>query len=90
MQLENVKALVEAEFEIPIAQQEILFNGQLLINDKHSLASYHVSQDDILFVRTRQTLGNTNMPRAELVRQQILSNPTLLQQITQVLWIILH
>ena len=42
IELENVKAILEAEFAIAPENQQILFLGRVLPDDKRTLASYGI------------------------------------------------
>ncbi|KAJ3079117.1 DNA damage-inducible protein 1 [Quaeritorhiza haematococci] len=81
LRLENVKALVEAELNIPVSNQKIFHNGSELGDAKKSLTQYGVRQDDILLVVRAQRQA-TNVDPAEAARQQLLADPNLLRQIS--------
>ena len=52
-----MQALIEAELNIPIANQKIILNGSELTDKKKTLAQLRVVQDDIFLV-----LGNAAVP----------------------------
>ncbi|TPX71414.1 hypothetical protein SpCBS45565_g01053 [Spizellomyces sp. 'palustris'] len=86
MELENLMAIVEAEMNIPAAQQVLLHNGVELNEKSKSITSSGIRPDDILLVRRRSPAGSntTRTPEsiAETVRQQILADPWMLQQLS--------
>ncbi|KAJ1550281.1 DNA damage-inducible protein 1 [Nowakowskiella sp. JEL0078] len=87
-QLENVKALVEVEFNIPIANQLLHHNGVALTDPLKTLQQIGLLQDDILLVRKSGASPSGPAPlgleaQIEAQRQQISSNPYLLRQIGQ-------
>ncbi|KAG0057748.1 DNA damage-inducible protein 1 [Gryganskiella cystojenkinii] len=53
MELENIKALIEADCNVPIQDQRLFHNETELQNPKLTLAAYNVAQDDILTLRRR-------------------------------------
>ena len=50
--VENVKAIVEVEFSIPVAEQLLRFNNQNL-QDKDKIKKYGVTENDIIIVIKR-------------------------------------
>eukprot|EP00026_Physarum_polycephalum_P003201 Phypoly_transcript_03211.p1 GENE.Phypoly_transcript_03211~~Phypoly_transcript_03211.p1 ORF type:complete len:439 (+),score=120.89 Phypoly_transcript_03211:138-1454(+) len=89
--IENVKALVEVETQILLAEQVLLHNGVELQNSK-TLADYNIGNDEIIFVQRRmpqaqrpaqrtqqQPLSQT--PTPEQFIDHVRNNPDLLQQI---------
>ena len=50
--VENVKAIVEVEFSIPVAEQLLRFNNQNLW-DKDKIKKYGVTENDIIIVIKR-------------------------------------
>ncbi|KNC97910.1 uncharacterized protein SPPG_06901 [Spizellomyces punctatus DAOM BR117] len=86
MELENLMAIVEAEMNIPAGQQVLLHNGVELTEKSKSITASGIRPDDILLVRRRSPAGSniTRTPEsiAETVRQQILADPWMLQQLS--------
>ncbi len=97
--MENLKALLEADTKIPMGNQTIFHNGNILHNDKASLSSLGVKSDDILLVRPKAAASSsyarapsnaaaaaagTMDARIEQMRQELISNPQALAQIAQV------
>ena len=56
IELENVKAILEAEFAIAPENQQILFLGRVLPDDKRTLASYGIKDGDLPVSYTHLTL----------------------------------
>ncbi|KAG0085527.1 DNA damage-inducible protein 1 [Podila epicladia] len=113
MEVENIKALIEADCGVPAEDQQIFHNERELIDPKSTLQTHNVHEDDILTLRQkskqravqRPTLGvapGSARPRppvathpgqissgggnahdAEQIRQHVLSDPTLLQQLRE-------
>ncbi|KAL1918987.1 uncharacterized protein VTP21DRAFT_2368 [Calcarisporiella thermophila] len=86
MELENIKALIEAEFGVSSENQIILHNGRELNEAKVTLQQVGVVQDDILLLKLRQQTNNSqsrNPGADEAVRRHILGNPRLLQHLAQ-------
>ncbi|KAJ1019450.1 hypothetical protein NDA16_004567 [Ustilago loliicola] len=54
IELENLKALLEADSHIPADQQRLLHSGKSLNDDKATLASCGVQNDDLLILRDRR------------------------------------
>ncbi|SGY66837.1 BQ5605_C004g02711 [Microbotryum silenes-dioicae] len=89
MEVENVKALLEAESNVPTADQLLFFSGRQLLGDKDSLASYDIKEDDMLLVRRKSNepaaapsvAGRNVETDAETMRQQLIGNPQLLSQL---------
>ncbi|KAF9584451.1 DNA damage-inducible protein 1 [Lunasporangiospora selenospora] len=106
MELENIKALLEADCNIPADEQILLHNEVELSDPKSTLEGNKVVQDDILTLYRRvknprttniaavpsSTGGPSVRPgqlqsgggdphNAEQIRQHLLSNPAMLQQL---------
>ncbi|KAI9263120.1 ubiquitin-related domain-containing protein [Phascolomyces articulosus] len=93
MAIEDLKALLETESGIPPEQQELYHNGQLLNEAKKLLEEYGVGQDDLILMRRKPTAtlapsgeaaGGDAMasnPNFDLMRQHVLRDPRLLQQL---------
>jgi hypothetical protein len=82
----DLSGLITAEFKITGATNvQVYFNGDLLSTG--TLKDAKVANDDILLVKYQiqqaQAASNPNQPanQAELIRQQILQNPQLRQQV---------
>ncbi|SOV02611.1 related to DNA-damage inducible protein 2 [Ustilago sp. UG-2017a] len=54
IELENLKALLEADSTIPTDQQHLLHSGKPLHDDKATLSSLGVANDDLLILRDRR------------------------------------
>jgi len=50
-QLEILKYIIEAEFNIQYKEQEIVFNSNILNNDQKTVGSYNISENDLIIVR---------------------------------------
>ncbi|KAG0357358.1 DNA damage-inducible protein 1 [Podila minutissima] len=113
MEVENIKALIEADCGVPAEDQQIFHNERELVDPKSTLQTHNVHEDDILTLRQkskqravqRPTLGMAsgsarpeppvathpgqissgggNAHDAEQIRQHVLSDPTLLQQLRE-------
>lgn len=96
IELENLKALLEADSTIPTDQQHLLHSGKPLHDDKATLSSLGVANDDLLILRDRRqspsssstTTTRTTAPAAsseeqaaEEVRNRILSDPAALSML---------
>ncbi|KAN0061894.1 DNA damage-inducible protein 1 [Thecaphora frezii] len=55
IELENLKALIEADTSIPAASQQLYSNGTLLSDDKKTLSAYGVGSDDLVVLRDTRT-----------------------------------
>ncbi|KAJ2999506.1 DNA damage-inducible protein 1 [Globomyces sp. JEL0801] len=78
LQLLDLKALIEVELNVNHQHQLLYLNGNLLTKDQQSIKDNGISNDDIILVR-----ANTPAPsEAEIVRQRVLQNPQLRQQLT--------
>lgn len=60
MTLENLKAILEADTSIPPASQQLYCNGQLLSDDKASLSSLGVKEDDLLLLHNSQSVNQSS------------------------------
>ncbi|KAF9967151.1 DNA damage-inducible protein 1 [Mortierella alpina] len=121
MELENIKALLEADCNIPADEQLLIHNETELRDPKSTLAAHHVAEDDILTLRRRTrpgrsapaqqhpqqqqqqqrqqlpgapgvgpavhpgqiSQGPSDPENAEQIRQHVLSDPALLQQLAE-------
>lgn len=89
MTLENLQAILEADSSIPVASQSLSCNGRSLQGAHSSLEDLGVKNDDLLLlhrlpsssVEHSQASGAGTEQQAEALRQEILSNPTLLSQL---------
>ncbi|CAO3571043.1 unnamed protein product [Mortierella alpina] len=118
MELENIKALLEADCNIPADEQLLIHNETELRDPKSTLAAHHVAENDILTLRRRTrpgrsvaaqehphqqrrhqvpgapgvgpavhpgqiSQGPSDPENAEQIRQHVLSDPALLQQLAE-------
>ena len=86
IELENVKAILEAEFAIAPENQQILFMGRVLLDDKRTLASYGIKDGDLLVIHDTRAMNTQNSEMSnleEVMRQQILQSPSLQQNLRQ-------
>lgn len=86
IELENVKAILEAEFAIAPENQQILFMGRVLSDDKRTLASYGIKDGDLLVIHDTRAMNTQNSEMSnleEVMRQQILQSPSLQQNLRQ-------
>jgi len=86
IELENVKAILEAEFAIAPENQQILFLGRVLPDDKRTLASYGIKDGDLLVIHDTRAMNTQNSEMSnleEVMRQQILQSPSLQQNLRQ-------
>lgn len=86
IELENVKAILEAEFAIAPENQQILFMGRVLPDDKRTLASYGIKDGDLLVIQDTRAMNTQNSEMSnleEVMRQQILQSPSLQQNLRQ-------
>ncbi|WFD14778.1 DNA damage-inducible protein 1 [Malassezia arunalokei] len=86
IELENVKAILEAEFAIAPENQQILFMGRVLPDDKRTLASYGIKDGDLLVIHDTRAMNTQNSEMSnleEVMRQQILQSPSLQQNLRQ-------
>lgn len=58
IELENFRALCEVECDIPSAECFISYNGTPLLDDKKTIASYGVKEDDMLLLERRVVSRN--------------------------------
>ncbi|KAG0266566.1 DNA damage-inducible protein 1 [Actinomortierella ambigua] len=56
MELENIKALLEADTGVPADDQRLFYNTIELVDPKATLQTYSVNQDDIIELRRNSTL----------------------------------
>jgi len=86
--LENLKYIIEAEFNIPFSEQEIKFEGKVLDNDRKLFRDYNVREDEILVINRKKlnmNMGinlnpNTNMNLSSIfdnTMKMIKQNPNL-------------
>lgn len=55
IEIENLKALLEADTSIPADQQQLLHSGKALSDDKATLISCGVANDDLLILRDKRS-----------------------------------
>ncbi|KAF8925927.1 DNA damage-inducible protein 1, partial [Haplosporangium bisporale] len=111
MEVENIKALIEADCGVAAEDQQIFHNERELVDPKSTLQTHNVHEDDILTLRQKSkqravqrpigmapgartaapvathpgqiSSGGGNAHDAEQIRQHVLSDPTLLQQLRE-------
>ncbi|KAI9139453.1 aspartyl protease-domain-containing protein [Paraphysoderma sedebokerense] len=92
--LSDLVSLIEADSNIPAASQQLYHNGSLLSDLSKTLSAANIKNDDMLLVKAKSTpqpaaartsaaSSSSAAERAELLRQQILNTPALLNQIRQ-------
>ncbi|ORY95325.1 hypothetical protein BCR43DRAFT_297836 [Syncephalastrum racemosum] len=87
MAIEDLKALLETESGMAPENQQLFHNGRELTEPKKLLEDYGVAQDDLLLLRQRSVPLNNNTngggqnPNFDLMRQHVLADPRLLQQL---------
>ncbi|KAJ1034554.1 hypothetical protein NDA18_001410 [Ustilago nuda] len=95
IELENLKALLEADSTIPTDQQHLFHSGKPLHDDKATLSSLGVANDDLLILRDRRQspsfsstttrttalAASSEEQAAEEVRNRILSDPAALSML---------
>ncbi|KAG8765582.1 DNA damage-inducible protein 1 [Ceratobasidium sp. 428] len=57
MEMENIMALLEAESDIPVAEQSISHNGVDLVDPKATLSSAGVQEDSMLHLRRKAVIA---------------------------------
>lgn len=60
MTLENLKAILEADTSISPANQQLFCKGQLLSDEKASLSSLGVKEDDLLLLQSSSTVNQSS------------------------------
>ncbi|CAG8538009.1 7893_t:CDS:10 [Ambispora leptoticha] len=90
IELENVKALIEAETGISTSDQILLYNGKELPDQKKTLEQYGVIQDSVLLLKRKFPANSTSdgggvhgAPDVEQMRRLILERPDLWRQLSQ-------
>ncbi|CAE6454363.1 unnamed protein product [Rhizoctonia solani] len=85
MEVESLMALLEAECEIPVAEQSITLDGRELSDPKATLISAGVQEDAMLHLRRKVVVaGRTAAHDEEMMRLQLLGDPTLMRQLREV------
>jgi len=85
MSLEDVMALLEAEFGVPPAEQSISHEGRDLTNVKATVEELGVSDNAMLLFRRKNNVAGRTVERdAEMMRLQILGDPSLMRQLQEV------
>ena len=89
IEVENFKAVVEADTDVPAAHQQLLFQNAPLTDAQKSLAAYGVQDGDLIVLQdTRQRAPNTSpdtdAAMAEAVRAQIRGSVALQNQLRAV------
>ncbi|KAG6854471.1 hypothetical protein C0991_006550 [Blastosporella zonata] len=87
MELENVMALLEAESGIPIAEQSISFENKELNDPKRTMQELGLSGDKVMLLLRRKVTnpvgGQAVQQDAEMMRLQILGDPSLMNQLRE-------
>ncbi|KAI9001980.1 hypothetical protein BC832DRAFT_128860 [Gaertneriomyces semiglobifer] len=86
LKVADLAALIEAEMRVPAAQQQVLHNGNELVDKQQSIHEAGIRSEDMLLVTGRPVAsgtGNRSQDIAETVRQQLLADPQMLRQLTQ-------
>ncbi|PIK45123.1 DDI1-like protein 2 [Apostichopus japonicus] len=65
IELENFRALCEVECDIPSAECFISYNGTPLLDDKKTIASYGVKEDDMLLLERRVVSRNPQRSQSQ-------------------------
>ncbi|CAO3671725.1 unnamed protein product [Umbelopsis vinacea] len=84
MEIENLKALLEAETAISVGEQMLYHNGNELRDPQKTLQQYGIEHDDIVLLRRQQPQAGSsanNNPNFDMMRQHVLRDPRLLQQL---------
>ncbi|CAO3661682.1 unnamed protein product [Umbelopsis ramanniana] len=81
MEIENLRALLEAETNIEVAEQMLFYNGNELVDPQKTLQQYGIGQDDIVLLRRKRQGGSSGNPNFDMMRQHVLRDPRLLQQL---------
>ena len=68
IELENLHALLEADSNIPAADQQLLHAGKPLSDAKATLASLGVQNDDLLILRDRRLIASRSISRPSAAR----------------------
>ncbi|KAJ2957418.1 hypothetical protein NQZ79_g6864 [Umbelopsis isabellina] len=80
MEIENLKALLEAETNTASNEQVLLYHGNELKEPQKTLQQYGIGEDDIILLRRNTPAGSSN-PNFDMMRQHVLRDPRLLQQL---------
>ncbi|KAI8637617.1 hypothetical protein BD408DRAFT_47731 [Parasitella parasitica] len=83
MAIEDLKALLGEESGISPQLLRLSYNGHELNEPKKTLEEYGVGQNEIISMRQQQQQGSTTGGNSnfELMRQHVLNDPRLLQQL---------
>jgi DNA damage-inducible protein 1 len=63
--IESLKYIIEAEFCIPFAEQELKFENKVLANDSLSLRDFKVKEEDVLIVAKRKISTGTHQGQGQ-------------------------
>ncbi|CAO3648814.1 unnamed protein product [Mucor fragilis] len=86
MAIEDVKALLEAESGVPPQSQHLFFSGKELNEAKKTLEEYGVGKNEIIHMQQsapqqQGQASSSNDSNFDLMRQHVLRDPRLLQQL---------
>lgn len=94
IEVENLQAVLEADFDVPPEHQLLQYNGQSLTNHQHSLATYGVKDGDLLvLIDKRSTNSGTTASSmsaqatpslAEQARQELLASQPIQEELAKV------
>ncbi|GAA5801142.1 hypothetical protein HPULCUR_006584 [Helicostylum pulchrum] len=80
MAIEDLKALLEAESGVAPDLQHLFYQGKELNELKKTLEDYQVGQNEIIHMQ-QQSPPSTSHPEFDVMRQHVLRDPHLLQQL---------
>ncbi|KAI8070375.1 ubiquitin-related domain-containing protein [Gongronella butleri] len=91
MTLEDLKALLETECGQPPERQILYFNGNQLNEAKKTLEQYEIKDYDMLLLQTSRAMpsssalgGASDSSHYEVMRQHVLSDPRLMEELARV------
>ncbi|PWN53052.1 hypothetical protein IE53DRAFT_222825 [Violaceomyces palustris] len=59
IEIENLKALLEADCGVPPESQDLFYNARPLDDPKRTLASFGVANDDLILLKDRRRLSQS-------------------------------
>ncbi|PPQ69248.1 hypothetical protein CVT26_003660 [Gymnopilus dilepis] len=85
MELENVMALLEAESSIPVGEQSISYEGRELTNGKATMRELGLTGNNAMLALRRKVVaaGRAIEQDAEMMRLQLLGDPSLMAQLRE-------